>query len=216
MNGNAARSGHPLVVLLRELRERHPEVTLTEIEACMGIPFDTLRHIEKGRRRCRACKMAWAVGFFTCSLHACDTRGAPDGRDTAFAHHPDGVERSLAEQERGSGSFWLLLVPLPFRGGAGEEGLGEVAWFMETSISAREGMADVGSSLTPDSRRDIAWALGASLAQVAPGELGSSALADSGNARQTGSVPRTILSRLPNRRPFRSPDASCGSYRKRR
>ncbi len=50
MNGNAARSAHPLVVLLREIRERHPEVTLTEIEACMGIPFDTLRHIEKGRR----------------------------------------------------------------------------------------------------------------------------------------------------------------------
>ncbi len=50
MNGAAARSSHPLVVLLREIRERHPEVTLTEIEACMGIPFDTLRHIEKGRR----------------------------------------------------------------------------------------------------------------------------------------------------------------------
>ncbi len=47
---NAARSSHPLVALLREIRERHPEVTLTEIEACMGIPFDTLRHIEKGRR----------------------------------------------------------------------------------------------------------------------------------------------------------------------
>ena len=40
-------------------------------------------------------------------------------------------------------------------------------------------MADVGSSLTPDGRRDIAWALGASLAQVTPNELGSSALADS-------------------------------------
>ncbi|HEU5347207.1 MAG TPA: hypothetical protein VFU63_01215 [Ktedonobacterales bacterium] len=49
-NANAARSSHPLVVMLREIRERHPEVTLTEIEACMGIPFDTLRHIEKGRR----------------------------------------------------------------------------------------------------------------------------------------------------------------------
>lgn len=47
---NVARSSHPLVALLREIRERHPEVTLTEIEACMGIPFDTLRHIEKGRR----------------------------------------------------------------------------------------------------------------------------------------------------------------------
>jgi hypothetical protein len=47
---NAARSSHPLVALLREIRERHPEVSLTEIEACMGIPFDTLRHIEKGRR----------------------------------------------------------------------------------------------------------------------------------------------------------------------
>ncbi len=47
------------------------------------------------------------------------------------------------------------------------------------SNSAREGMADVGSSLTPDGRRDIAWALRTSLAQVTPGELGSSALADS-------------------------------------
>lgn len=49
-NANAARGSHPLVVLLREIRERHPDVSLTEIEACMGIPFDTLRHIEKGRR----------------------------------------------------------------------------------------------------------------------------------------------------------------------
>lgn len=40
-------------------------------------------------------------------------------------------------------------------------------------------MADVGSSLTPDGRRDIAWALRTSLAQVKPDELGSSALADS-------------------------------------
>lgn len=49
-DAHAVRSSHPLVVMLREIRERHPEVTLTEIEACMGIPFDTLRHIEKGRR----------------------------------------------------------------------------------------------------------------------------------------------------------------------
>lgn len=37
----------------------------------------------------------------------------------------------------------------------------------------------MGSSLTPDGRRDIAWALRTSLAQVTPGELGSPALADS-------------------------------------
>ncbi len=40
-------------------------------------------------------------------------------------------------------------------------------------------MADVGSSLTPDGRRDIAWALRVSLAQVTPNELGSSSLAGS-------------------------------------
>lgn len=43
---------------------------------------------------------------------------------------------------------------------------------------AREGTADVGSSLTPDGMRDVAWALRASLAQVKPEELGSPALAD--------------------------------------
>ncbi|HEX6543646.1 MAG TPA: hypothetical protein VF040_17960, partial [Ktedonobacterales bacterium] len=36
----------------------------------------------------------------------------------------------------------------------------------------------MGSSLTPDGRRDIAWALRTSLAQVTPDELGSPALAD--------------------------------------
>ena len=40
-------------------------------------------------------------------------------------------------------------------------------------------MADVGSSLTPDVRGEIAWALRTSLAQVKPDELGSPALADS-------------------------------------
>jgi hypothetical protein len=44
---------------------------------------------------------------------------------------------------------------------------------------AREGTADVGSSLTSDGRRDVAWALRASLAQVTPDELGLPALADS-------------------------------------
>lgn len=39
-------------------------------------------------------------------------------------------------------------------------------------------MADVGSSLTPDGRQDVAWALRTSLAQVKPEELGSPALAD--------------------------------------
>ena len=42
----------------------------------------------------------------------------------------------------------------------------------------REGTADVGSSLTPDGRRDVAWALRASLTQVTPDELGSPTLAD--------------------------------------
>ena len=41
-----------------------------------------------------------------------------------------------------------------------------------------EGTADVGSSLTPDGMRDVAWALRASLAQVTPEELGAPALAD--------------------------------------
>ena len=39
-------------------------------------------------------------------------------------------------------------------------------------------MAHVGSSLTPDGRRDIAWALRTSLSQVKPDELGSQSLAD--------------------------------------
>jgi hypothetical protein len=43
----------------------------------------------------------------------------------------------------------------------------------------QEGTADVGSSLTPDGLRDIAWALRTSLAQVTPNQLGSPELADS-------------------------------------
>lgn len=39
-------------------------------------------------------------------------------------------------------------------------------------------MANVGSSLTPDGKRDIAWALRTSLAQVTPDELASPRLAD--------------------------------------
>ena len=42
----------------------------------------------------------------------------------------------------------------------------------------REGTADVGNSLNPDGRSDIAWALRTSLAQVTRDELGSSALQD--------------------------------------
>jgi uncharacterized membrane protein len=42
----------------------------------------------------------------------------------------------------------------------------------------QEGTADVGNSLNPDGRSDIAWALRTSLAQVTRDELGSSALQD--------------------------------------
>jgi hypothetical protein len=42
----------------------------------------------------------------------------------------------------------------------------------------QEGTADVGNSLNPDGRSDIAWALRTSLAQVTPTELASPTLAD--------------------------------------
>jgi len=42
----------------------------------------------------------------------------------------------------------------------------------------QEGTADVGNSLNPNGRSDIAWALRTSLAQVTRDELGSSALQD--------------------------------------
>ena len=88
-----------------------------------------------------------------------------------------------------SGSFWFPSLL--------GEGPGKRVWerspgSWKRRYSAREGMADVGSSLTPIAGH-IAWALGASLAQVAPGESGSQPWRIPGNARQTGSVPRTIL-----------------------
>jgi hypothetical protein len=56
-----------------------------------------------------------------------------------------------------------------------------VHWlFIETEKDyVQEGMADVGSSLTPEGRHDTAWAVRTSLAQVTPDELGSPTLADS-------------------------------------
>jgi len=44
------RAQHPLVVLLKTIRNQHPQISLPDIEVCMNIPVDTLRHIEKGRR----------------------------------------------------------------------------------------------------------------------------------------------------------------------
>lgn len=47
---SSSRAKHPLVVLLKTIRAHHRDVSLPIIETCMGIPIDTLRHIEKGRR----------------------------------------------------------------------------------------------------------------------------------------------------------------------
>ena len=77
-NDHAARSSHPLVVLLKEIRERHPEVSLTDIEACMGIPFDTLRHIEKGRRPLPGLQDGlgrWILHLLDCVRATPDERG---------------------------------------------------------------------------------------------------------------------------------------------
>ncbi|HET8908676.1 MAG TPA: hypothetical protein VFN11_17105 [Ktedonobacterales bacterium] len=69
-----------------------------------------------------------------------------------------------------------------------------------------EGTADVGSSLTPDALRDIAWALRTSLAQVTPDQLASPELADSWQRasdwlctamRLAGDAPNTIASDAP-------------------
>lgn len=49
---------------------------------------------------------------------------------------------------------------------------------MSRQRNAQEGTADVGNSLNPDGRSDIAWALRTSLAQVTRDELGSSTLRD--------------------------------------
>lgn len=45
-----ARREHPLVKLLRRIRRRHRK-SQTEVEACMNIPFQTLKHIENGHQR---------------------------------------------------------------------------------------------------------------------------------------------------------------------
>src|SRR5579884_599027 len=44
-----ARKNHPFVTRLRAIREGHG-ATLVAVEACMGLPFGTLRHIEEGVR----------------------------------------------------------------------------------------------------------------------------------------------------------------------
>lgn len=46
----SSRAKHPLVVLLGTIRRHHRGISLPDIEVCMEIPIDTLRHIEKGRR----------------------------------------------------------------------------------------------------------------------------------------------------------------------
>ena len=127
MNGNAARSGHPLVVLLREIRERHPEVTLTEIEACMGIPFDTLRHIEKGRRPLPGLQ----DGLGRWILHLLDcVRATPEERamvETLLSRdHPGRVERRTGRRNSATSMvpIWLPTLRGPGRGSAGE-----VVWF---------------------------------------------------------------------------------------
>src|SRR5690242_5107465 len=61
------------------------------------------------------------------------------------------------------------LVPLSLKGGGVRGGGRRQQW---------EGTADVGNSLNPDGRSDIAWALRTSLAQVTRDDLGSAALQD--------------------------------------
>jgi hypothetical protein len=67
------------------------------------------------------------------------------------------------------GNAQTSLVPLSLKGGGARGGGRRQKW---------EGTADVGNSLKPDGRSDIAWALRTSLAHVTPTELGSSALQD--------------------------------------
>jgi hypothetical protein len=44
-----ARSNHPLVQRLKQLRKRHKK-SLIDVEVCMGLPIGTLRLIEEGHR----------------------------------------------------------------------------------------------------------------------------------------------------------------------
>lgn len=44
-----ARQQHPLVRRMRDIRKIHRQA-LVDVEACMEIPTNTLRHIEEGRR----------------------------------------------------------------------------------------------------------------------------------------------------------------------
>ena len=67
----------------------------------------------------------------------------------------------------------MLCCPLP-ASGSGADGSSK----LRSQRQAREGTADVGSSLTPNGMRDVAWALRASLGRVTPDELGSPTLAD--------------------------------------
>jgi len=43
------RRKHPLIKLMRKIRKQH-KLALTDVEARMGIPFQTLKQIEEGRR----------------------------------------------------------------------------------------------------------------------------------------------------------------------
>jgi hypothetical protein len=67
-----SRARHPLVVLIKTIRKRHPQISLPDIEVCMNIPIDTLRHIEKGRRPLPGLQdglSKWIARFLDC-VHA--------------------------------------------------------------------------------------------------------------------------------------------------
>jgi hypothetical protein len=71
------RAQHPLVVLLRTIRRRHKKISMLTIEACMEIPFGTLRHIEKGRRPLPGLQdglSKWIEHFLNCVQATADER----------------------------------------------------------------------------------------------------------------------------------------------
>jgi transcriptional regulator with XRE-family HTH domain len=67
--GESNPAEHPLVVLLKRIRARH-EISLRDMEICMGLPPDTLRHILKGRRLLPGIQEGlkeWIENFLRCA-----------------------------------------------------------------------------------------------------------------------------------------------------
>jgi transcriptional regulator with XRE-family HTH domain len=87
----------PLVSLLKRIREAHGN-SQVEIEACMGLPPDTYRHIERGRRPLpdyRHNLVDWILRFLDC------VKATREEHDTIVKVMSDEILREFGKFLRG-------------------------------------------------------------------------------------------------------------------